>query len=121
MGIIDSIMSFFITRDTEKLKKSEKLGVTIKKINKSRTKLDEANKEFTKAYSEYQKTILQARKSDIEVKENETLKKYYQRDILGDLIGWNCRYCNSKIQTHTKKQFCSIKCENEYLRFKRNK
>jgi hypothetical protein len=35
-------------------------------------------------------------------------------------IGKKCMYCNSTISTYNLKQFCSVKCEKEYYKF-RNK
>ena len=81
MGLIDSILGFFVNRDIDKLQNSEEWKDLIHKINDSRLKLDKSKIESDNNHIESKKILLKSisKNEDLEKKVKMTQNnKHYQ-------------------------------------------
>lgn len=119
MGLFDEIYSWFINKDLKKLIKSngwkfleseyknnsQELILLNNKIKEERKRLksinDELKKMGAKGFTGSNGNVKKVRST-----------KYYKGEI--------CKFCSSEIKLERKSQFCSVKCEIEYLEFKKH-
>jgi hypothetical protein len=75
MGLIDSILGFFVNRDIDKLQNSEEWKNIVHKINSNRIEMDNYNEQLEAYLEEYNKIVANAKKKGIKVKPDATIEE----------------------------------------------
>lgn len=75
MGLIDSILGFFVNRDIDKLQNSEEWKDLVNKINDTRHEMDNYNEHLEEYLEEYNKIVANAKKKGIKVKPDATIEE----------------------------------------------
>ncbi|MCF8322443.1 MAG: hypothetical protein K9I26_04800 [Flavobacterium sp.] len=117
MGLIDSILGFFVNRDIDKLQNSEEWIDLQRKVISAKKNMDEIDGEIDKSLDESDKLEENAKKMGLKPGSLRLQLMLINRNG-HNAKGLKCLYCNSVIQSNQISHFCSVKCEKEYTEFK---
>lgn len=125
MGFIESIMSLFISKDVNKLKKSEDWKNLDNQYSKNQREIEHLEEKKQEQLKQYKVFEANAKLKGYPVMSYAKFKKLAEGPIAAkkksNYKGDACSYCNNVISTNTAIQFCSVKCEKEYRDFKKKK